>query len=56
MTHSPVLASTLVALVSVPAFLVGHKLQHEDRLSVLLLVPLLLMIVLVASALMRQRD
>jgi hypothetical protein len=57
MTRSPVLASALVALVSVPGFLVGQKLHHhEDQLSVLLLLPLLLMVVLVASALMRQSD
>ena len=44
----------LVALVSIPAFLVGHKLRQSDAPSAFLLVVALAMVVLIASAIARQ--
>ena len=46
----------LLALVSVPGFLIGQKLRSGDPQVAMLLVPLTLLIVLVASALMRPTD
>jgi putative effector of murein hydrolase len=45
----------LAALVSVPGFLIGQQLRHGNQ-NVLLMVPVLAIIVLVASLLMRQSD
>jgi hypothetical protein len=56
MFRSRILASTLVGLVSVPGFLLGQKLRHADHSHALLLLPIMLMVVFVASALMRQSD
>ena len=48
-------AATLLCLVSLPGFCLGHKLRHGDT-SVLLLSALTVAVVLVASAIMRQLD
>jgi membrane protein DedA with SNARE-associated domain len=56
MFQSRILASTLVALVSVPGYVLGQKLRHAEHTSALLLVPILMVIVFVASTLMRQSD
>ncbi len=50
------LASTLIAVVSIPGFLVGHTLRHGDGSSALWLLPVLLMVVLLAGAIMRQSE
>ena len=44
----------LVAIVSVPGFIVGHKLRSGDSVTALMLLPVMAMIVFLASALMRQ--
>lgn len=56
MFQSRIAASALVALVSVPGFLVGQRLKTGDADAALLLVPFLLAVVLIASAIMRQSD
>jgi hypothetical protein len=56
MLQSRTLAALLIVFVSVPGFLVGHKLRHGDPMSALVLLPLLMILVLVASALMRQDE
>jgi hypothetical protein len=56
MFQSRIVASTLVAIVSVPGFLIGQRLQHGDTNAALLLAPFVAAIVLVASAIMRQAD
>jgi hypothetical protein len=42
-------------LVSIPAFLLGQKLRHGDP-SVVMLAVLMTMVVLLASAIMREMD
>ncbi|MEY4510432.1 MAG: hypothetical protein RLZZ450_2554 [Pseudomonadota bacterium] len=54
--RSPFVSSALVALVSVPAFLVGDKLRQGDSATALTLSIALLMVVAIASALMRVGD
>jgi hypothetical protein len=56
MLRTPIAASTLVALVSVPGFLVGQKLRQGDPGSALMLALALMMVVVLASAIMRQTD
>ncbi|HEX5656179.1 MAG TPA: hypothetical protein VFX59_03250 [Polyangiales bacterium] len=56
MFQSRIVASTLVALVSVPGFLVGQRLQQGDLSAAVWLVPCLAAVVLIASAIMRQSD
>ncbi len=56
MFQSSIVASTLVAIVSVPGFLVGQRLQQGDTSAVLWLIPCLAAVVLLASAIMRQTD
>jgi hypothetical protein len=56
MLRSQIFASMLVALVSVPGFLVGQKLRHGDHTVALLLVPALLVVVFLAGMIMRQSD
>ncbi|MET0283916.1 MAG: hypothetical protein ABW352_05580 [Polyangiales bacterium] len=51
-----IVASTLVAIVSVPAFLVGQRLQQGDTTAALWLASCLAVVVLLASAIMRQSD
>jgi hypothetical protein len=55
MPRHSVIASTLVALVSVPGFLLGQKLRQGDP-TALTLALVMAMVVLVASAIMRQAD
>jgi hypothetical protein len=55
MLRQSLVASTLVALVSVPGFLLGQKLRQGDP-SALALALVMGMVVLVASAIMRQAD
>lgn len=55
MPRHSVIASTLVALVSVPGFLLGQKLRQGDP-TALALALVMAMVVLVASAIMRQAD
>ena len=54
MLRGQVLSTTLVALVSVPGFLLGQTLREGDHSVALLLLPLMLGVVLLASSLMRQ--
>jgi hypothetical protein len=54
--RSPLVSSVLVALVSVPGFLVGQKFRQGDSWSALLLCLALLMVVVIASAIMRVGD
>ena len=56
MFQSRIVASTLVAAVSVPGFLIGQRLRQGDDQAVLWLAPIMLLVVLLASALMRQSD
>lgn len=56
MLRSSFVSSALVALVSVPGFLVGQKLRQGDSEGALLLALVLLMVVVLASAIMRQGD
>lgn len=56
MFQSRIIASTLVALVSVPGFLVGQRLQQGDLHAAMWLTPCLAVVVFIASALMRQSD
>lgn len=58
MHRQVLLASTLVALVSIPSYLVGHKLRQGDLsgLMFLTLAGLTACIVLLASAIMRASD
>lgn len=54
MFHNQLAAPLLVALVSLPGFLIGQRLRQGDHGNLLMLLPLLLAVVLVASLLMRQ--
>jgi hypothetical protein len=54
MFQSRIVASTLVAIVSVPGFLVGQKLKQGDMSSVVGLLACLLTMIVLASAIMRQ--
>jgi hypothetical protein len=56
MFQSRIVASTLVALVSVPGFLVGQRLQQGDLNAAIWLASCLAIVVLLASAIMRQAD
>lgn len=56
MLRSSIAASILVALVSVPGFLVGQKLRHDDPMGALLIALAGMMVVVLASAIMRQSD
>jgi len=56
MLRSSFVSSALVALVSVPGFLVGQKVRQGDTTSALLLALALTMVVVIASAIMRQGD
>jgi hypothetical protein len=56
MFQERIVASALVALVSVPGFLVGQRLQSGQTDAALWLLPCLLAVVLIASAIMRQSD
>jgi hypothetical protein len=56
MFQSRIVASTLVAIVSVPGFLVGQRLQAGDTSAAVWLVPCLAAVVFIASAIMRQTD
>jgi hypothetical protein len=56
MFRSAFVSSTLVALVTVPGFLVGQKLRQGDSSSALVMSLVLTMVVLIASAIMRQGD
>lgn len=56
MFQSQIVASALVAVVSVPGFLVGQRLQQGDVSAALWLAPCLAAVVLLASAIMRQTD
>lgn len=54
--RSSLVSSALVALVSVPGFLVGQKLRQGDASAALMLALALLMVVVIASAIMRVGD
>lgn len=54
MLRSRILPYLLVALVSIPGFLIGQKLRSGEPLNAFILLPLMLAIVAIASALMRQ--
>jgi hypothetical protein len=54
--QSPVISSVLVALVSVPGFLVGQKFRQGDSSGALLLCLAMMMVVMIASAIMRGND
>lgn len=56
MFQSRIVASTLVALVSVPGFLVGQRLQQGDTHAALSMAVCLAAVVMLASAIMRQTD
>ena len=56
MFRGRILAPTLVALVSSPGFLVGQKLRQGDHTLALLLLPLMVGVVLLASMIMRQSE
>lgn len=56
MSRGRIIATTLVALVSLPGFLVGQKLQQGDHINALMLLPLMFAVVFVASLLMRQSE
>jgi len=56
MLRTPIAASTLVALVSVPGFLVGQRLREGESGNALMLALVMMMVVVIASAIMRQRD
>jgi hypothetical protein len=56
MFQSRIVASTLVAIVSVPGFLVGQRLKQGDADAAIWLLPCLATVVLIASAIMRQTD
>lgn len=47
-------AALLVALVSLPGFLIGEKLRQGDTNVAMYLFPVALVVVFLASALMRQ--
>lgn len=49
-------APALVALVSLPGFLLGQRLRQGDYQVSLFLIPALLAVVFVASMIMRQTD
>ena len=49
-------APVLVALVSLPGFLLGQRLRQGDYQISLFLIPALLAVVFVASMIMRQTD
>jgi len=49
-------SALLVALVSIPGFLVGLKLRAGDHTTVFLLLPVMAMIVFLASALMPKSE
>jgi hypothetical protein len=53
MLRTNLISSALVALVSVPGFLLGQKLRAGDP-STLTLAVVMMMVVLLASAIMRQ--
>lgn len=55
-SRQALIGTSLVALVSIPAFLVGQKLRQGPDLSLLMLTALMAMVVVVASAIMRQMD
>jgi hypothetical protein len=54
--RSSLVSSALVALVSVPGFLVGQKLRQGESAAALMLAVALLMVVVIASAIMRVGD
>ena len=54
--RSSLVSSALVALVSVPGFLVGQKVRQGDSSGALLLALALVMVVVIASAIMRVGD
>jgi membrane protein DedA with SNARE-associated domain len=56
MFRSAFVSSALVALVTVPGFLVGQKLRQGDSSGALLMAIVLTIVVLIASAIMRQGD
>lgn len=56
MLQNRVVASALVALVSVPAFLIGQRLREGNAQAVLWLIPCAFVVVLLASAIMRQSE
>lgn len=56
MRHVRSIAPVLVALVSVPGFLVGQKLRQGDHHVALLLLPLMFAVIFVASLLARQSE
>ena len=56
MHRGRIIAITLVALVSLPGFLVGQKLRQGDHINALIMLPLMFAIVFVASLLMRQSE
>lgn len=56
MPYARFIAPTLVALVSVPGFLVGQKLRQGDHHIALILLPLMFAVIFVASLIARQSD
>jgi hypothetical protein len=49
-------SSSLVALVSLPGFLIGQRLRDGEHSVALLLIPAMLAVVFLASLIMRQSD
>ena len=56
MFRSAFVSSALVALVSVPGFVVGHKLRHGDASGAFVMALILTIVVSIAGAIMRQGD
>ena len=56
MFQSAFVSSALVALVSVPGFLVGQQVRQGDFSGAQIMALVLTIVVLIASAIMRQGD
>jgi len=56
MFRSAFVSSALVALVSVPGFVVGQKLRHGDSSGAFVMSLVLTIVVSLAGAIMRQGD
>jgi hypothetical protein len=56
MFQNRITASALVALVSMPAFMIGQRLRDGNAQAMMWLLPCAFMVVLLASAIMRQSE
>jgi len=56
MLQSRFFAAALVAIVSIPGFLVGHELRTGHHVNALLMLPLMATVVLIVSVLMQKSE